>query len=300
LREKRKTKYSLNMKKHISTSSTAAFAIHFVTITLLLSAAPLIAQEHQLVKKWETEATLKVPESVLFVPGERFLFVSNVEGEQPWTKDGKGSIGKVSLDGKIIAVDWVSGLNGPKGMGLHGGRLYVADIDRVVVIDVKNAVITNTIAIEGVKMLNDITIDAKGVVYVSDSATGKVHAIRDGKASVFLDNLKGVNGLLAQGDDFYVLHDNGLHQLGEDKKLRLITGGMDGGVDGVEKLSNGDLIVSCWRGVIHYVKPDGQRQTLLDTRTNEVFSADIGLDPQSRTLYVPTFFKNTVVAYEVR
>jgi sugar lactone lactonase YvrE len=274
--------------------------IHSVTALLLSVAAPLTAQEHQLVKKWETEAILKVPESVLFVPGERFLFVSNVEGEQPWTKDGKGSIGKVALDGKIIAVDWVSGLNGPKGMGLHGGLLYVADIDRVVVIDVKNAVITNPIAIEGAKMLNDITIDAKGVVYVSDSATGKVHAIRDGKASVFLDNLKGVNGLLSQGKEFYVLHDNSLHQLEDGKKLREITSGMDGGVDGVEKLPNGDLIVSCWRGVVHYVKPDGQRQTLLDTRTNEVFSADIGLDPQSRTLYVPTFFKNTVVAYEVK
>jgi sugar lactone lactonase YvrE len=258
------------------------------------------AHVHQLVKKWETEPMLKVPESVLFVPGESFLYVSNVDGPQPWAKDGKGSIGKVALDGKIIAVDWVTGLDAPKGMGLYGGQLYVADMDRVVVIDVTKAAITKTIAIEGAKMLNDITIDTKGVVYVSDSATGKVHAIRDGKASVFLEDLKGPNGLLAHGDKFYVLHDNGLHELEDGKKLRLITAGMDGGVDGVEKLPNGDLIVSCWRGVIHYVKPDGQRQTLLDTRTNEVFSADIGLDAASRTVYVPTFFKNTVAAYEVK
>jgi sugar lactone lactonase YvrE len=268
--------------------------------SLFLIAAPLVAQEHKLVQKWETEPVLKVPESVLFVPGESFLYVSNVEGPNPWTKDGKGSIGKLSFDGKILDADWVTGLNSPKGLGLRDDKLYVADMDEVVVIDVKNAAIIDKIAIEGGKMVNDIAIDAKGVVYASDSATGKVHAIRDGKVSVFLDGLKDPNGLLAQDGQFYVVADGGLHQLGADGKLQKIAGGMEGGVDGVVKLPNGDFIVTGWAGIAYYVKPDGQVQTLFDTRKEKSFSADIGWNPESGTLYVPTFFKNTVIAYEVK
>jgi len=106
-------------------------ARHTATAALMLAAIPLLAEEPELIKRLKTELTLKVPESVLFVPGGRFLFVANVEGQQPCTRDGKGSIGNV------IDVGWVTGLNGPKGMGLHGDLLRVAYIDHVVVIDAK-------------------------------------------------------------------------------------------------------------------------------------------------------------------
>ena len=99
-------------------------------------AAPLFGQSHSLEKKWETEATLKVPESVLFDGERKILYVTNIDGE-PWGRDGKGSIGKVGLDGKVLVVDWVSGLHAPKGMALHGRHLYVGDMDEVVVIDVE-------------------------------------------------------------------------------------------------------------------------------------------------------------------
>ena len=80
--------------------------------------------QHQLVKLWSTDTLLKVPESVLFDGKNSVLYVANIDG-QPWANDGKGSIGKVGLDGKIIAVDWVSGLQAPKGMGLHKNKLFV-------------------------------------------------------------------------------------------------------------------------------------------------------------------------------
>ena len=57
----------------------------------LAAVAPLSAQ-HSLVKKWETPAELKTPESVLFDAGGKVLYVSNIDGQQPWAKDGKGSI----------------------------------------------------------------------------------------------------------------------------------------------------------------------------------------------------------------
>jgi hypothetical protein len=69
--------------------------------------ALISAQNHSLVKKWQTDTLLKTPESVLYDAKGGILYVSNIDGA-PDGKDGKGSIGKVGLDGKIIAVDWVS------------------------------------------------------------------------------------------------------------------------------------------------------------------------------------------------
>jgi hypothetical protein len=115
---------------------------------IALAAASAHAESHRLDKKWETQPELKIPESVLFDAQRKVLYVSNIDGE-PWAKDGKGSIGKVGLDGKIIAVDWVSGLNAPKGMALRGSTLYVGDVTDVVVIDVDKGTVTERIAVSG-------------------------------------------------------------------------------------------------------------------------------------------------------
>ena len=93
------------------------------------------AKAPELVLKWESDSSLKVPESVLFDKAAQVLYVSNIDGTNPWEADGKGSIGKVGLDGKVIAAEWVSGLHGPKGMGMFNGKLYVADLGNIVVID---------------------------------------------------------------------------------------------------------------------------------------------------------------------
>ncbi len=112
-----------------------------VTLGVLALAAATQAQDtgnkHKLTKIWESDATLKTPESVYFDAKRKVLYVSNIDGE-PWTADGKGSIGKVGLDGKVIAAEWVSGLDCPKGMALSddGKWLYVGDCGGLVVIDI--------------------------------------------------------------------------------------------------------------------------------------------------------------------
>ena len=127
-----------------------------------------------------------MPESVLFDAGNNVLYVANIDGTDPWGKDGKGSVGKIGTDGKIINVEWVSGLNAPKGMGLYKGKLYVADLGSLVVIDVQAGKIEKTIPVEGAQGLNDVTIDKNGVVYVSDSKTKQVFRVEKDKAELFL------------------------------------------------------------------------------------------------------------------
>lgn len=254
--------------------------------------------QHKLVKLWETDSILKVPESVIFDNKNKVLYSANIDGE-PWGRDGQGSIGKIGLDGKIIASEWVTGLNAAKGMGIHNGKLYVADLDVIVVIDIAKGAIIDRIVVDGAKGLNDISIDKSGVIYVSDSQNKKIYKVQNGKSSVFLEDLKGPNGVLVVGDKFYMV-DAGTFNRVENGKLVQIAEGMEGGTDGIEHVGNGEFIISCWAGSIWYIDKNGNKQHLLDTREQKINSADIGWDSAKKILYVPTFFKKSVVAYKLQ
>jgi sugar lactone lactonase YvrE len=268
-------------------------------VVILFNSSLLFAQ-HKLEKLWETDSVLKVPESVLFDGDNKVLYAANIDGTDPWGKDGKGSVAKVGLDGKVIAVEWVSGLNAPKGMGLYKGKLYVADLNELVVIDIAGSKIEKKIVVTGAEGLNDVSVSKAGTVYVSDSKLKKIFVVKDGISELFLDTLKGPNGVLMRGDDFYLLDAGGMYKMNKDKTLTKITDGMDGGTDGIENISGNDFIVSCWQGVVWYVSADGSKQQLLDSRGDKKNTADIGMDAKNKIIYVPTFWRNTIVAYRVK
>jgi hypothetical protein len=276
----------------------SVFSATVWVLSLLLQNNSVRAQ-HQLIKLWQTDSVLKVPESVLYSAEDKLLYTSNIDGA-PDGKDGKGSIGKVGLDGKVIQVDWVSGLDAPKGLGRFGNLLYAADLDAVVVIDIKAATIVKRIPVEGAVFLNDISVDSKGVVYVSDTRTAKVHRIEDGKVTTYLEGITGANGVLCVGADLYVLGNGILWKASQAGKALKIAEGMDASTDGIERVKGDEFIVSCWAGVVYYVKGDGSKQQLLDTRADKMNSADIGYDPVNRIVYVPTFFRNSIAAYSLK
>lgn len=271
-----------------------------VALLAVLSAAVVVsAPAHSLVKKWETAPDLKVTESALYDGGRGLLFVSNIDGA-PWDDDGKGEIAKVGLDGHIIKQDWITGLSAPKGLGVHGSRLYAADIDRVVVIDIEQGVIVEKIAVPGSHGLNDISVDAQGVVYVSDSKDKKIWSIDGHKVALVIENLDGPNGVYALGRELYFLDNGSLFKLGPKGDKVLVSAGEKGNGDGLESIGGGEFVMTYWNGLVQYVKADGTREQLLDTRAEKISSADLGYDKEHHIVFVPTFAHNTVVAYELK
>jgi sugar lactone lactonase YvrE len=272
-----------------------------VTLGALALAAAAHAEAHKVTKVWETEATLKTPESVRFDAKRKVLYVSNIDGE-PWAADGKGSIAKVGLDGKVLAAEWVTGLDCPKGLALSddGKWLYAADMGGIVVIDVEAGKIKNKIAIPEGQQLNDLVND-KGTLYVSDSKGKKVYEVKKDKASVYLDEkvLKGPNGLFVHDGALYVLDNDSLNRVGKDKTLKVLASGMPGGADGLENVKGDDFTVSVWSGAVWYVPASGDKVLMFDGKAEKTSTADTGWDPATNTLYVPTFFKNTVIAFKV-
>jgi sugar lactone lactonase YvrE len=269
-------------------------------LVLLFCCIAAAAHTQSLQLKWSTDTLLRVPESVLFDSKANILYVSNIDGKSN-EKDGKGFISKVSPDGKILTLEWATGLNAAKGMGIYKDNLFVADLTRVVVFELASGKLTTSIEIDGAQFLNDITVDSKGNVYVSDSNTGKIYKVANGKAELYFESteFKRINGLLAIKEGLYVADaGNGKnYKLTPDKKLTLYTETAPG-ADGIVLTGKNEYIVSSWGGEIYFVDASGKSQKLLDTKEQKLNSADVDYDPKTKMLFVPTFFGNRVMAYE--
>lgn len=256
---------------------------------------------HSLLKKWESDTLFKTPESVCFDAKNKVLYVSNIDGKDPWAADNTGSIGKLGLDGKIIQAEWIKGLQAPKGMGIFNDRLYVVDLKNVVVINIAENKIEQKINVPGAKGLNDLSIDSSGDIYVTDSEGKKLYKIETHNPSLVVDSLVGPNGVLVRGRDLFVLDQGGVFKVDvRNKSIAKITDGMEGDTDGIEHVKDEDFIVSCWGGTIWYLNGDGRKEQLYDGKPEGKNTADIGWDPTTTTVYVPTFWKNSVIAFELK
>ena len=261
------------------------------------------AQSIELTPAWESDTTLRTPESVLYDPGQNVLYVACINGGP--SLDNKGSyVAKVGPDGKVIKLKFAENLNSTKGMGILGGKLYVTEMTQVAEIDLGSGKILNRYPIEGAKFLNDITVDTKKrIIYVTDSGHGKVWSITGGKVSLVLegDPLKGTNGLLFENNQLLIGNGDG-SLLSLDlatKKLSTIAK-VSGGIDGIAALGNKSYIVTEWAGKVWHVKADGTTELKSDSSPQKINSADVGYNPKTKTLFVPTFFHNTVKAYTIK
>ncbi len=254
--------------------------------------------QHSLQKLWQTDTVLQIPESVLYDAGKQVLYTSLINGSGN-AKDGIGGVAKVAPDGKIIDTNWITGLNAPKGLGKYKNTLYAADLDEVVVIDISQGKVKKKIPIPGASFLNDITVDKNGIVYVSDTRKNKVFRIEHDQPTVYIDSVKGPNGLLAIDKDLYVLASGTLLKYDAQKQATQLATGMEKSTDGLVMIAPGEFIVTAWIGVIYYVS-NGNVQELLSVKADKVNTADAEYNAAEKILYVPTFNHKNIMAFRVQ
>jgi sugar lactone lactonase YvrE len=260
--------------------------------TLLRPVKMKTTAQHSLEKIWESDSvSIRNPESVLYDAKSNSLYVSSM---------GSGSVVHLDNNGNLIKKDLVTGLNSNKGSALFNGLLYTAETSAVAVIDVDKGTIIKRIPVEGAQMLNDLAMDAKGVIYVSDTRAGKVYRIEGDKPTVYLENMPGANGLLIVNTDLYVLTSTSFQKVDANKVVTKIADGFESGLDGIVMIDENEFIISNYQGILYYVKADGTKQLLLDTRASRIMANDISYNSQTKTLYVPSFSTSRIIAYRVK
>ena len=251
---------------------------------------------------WQTDTVLLTPESVLADENENVLYVSNMNSNMP-ANSGNGFISKLDSEGNIIDLKWAEGLNGPKGMGIFEGNLFVADNDELVKIDLNSGEILDKVKIEGNPGLNDVTVGDDGSVYTSGYQSNVIYKVKDGNVESVFEGEDGenFNGLLWEPERMLLITSTG----STFKSIDWATGEATviatdlGHGDGIVPVGEGDYITSDWRGRVFYIPADGDPITLLDTREDEINAADIDYIADENMLLVPTFYDNRLKAYKV-
>ena len=266
---------------------------------------------------WKTHETIDTPESTYFEPERGIIYVSNVGGGAPLLKDGKGWISKITLPKgkeKFQIKKWISGFNAPKGLRSANGLLYFTDIDQIVTVDLKTGKTKSKIPVKGAKFLNDTAIGADGTLYVSDMVTSKIHALKDGKVTTFMEGkeLTKPNGLYFHDGKLYVaawgeytnvekMEAKPGHLYSIDlktKQIANVTKEPLGQLDGLERTATGEWVVSDWKtNKIYKITQSGQAEAI--NLEPGKFAADIGLDPGTNRLFVPYMGENTVAGYDL-
>lgn len=256
----------------------------------------------KLEKVWEVTG-LSVPESVYPVPDEKIMYVSNIGGQNPSEKAGNGFISILTFDGKVKNLKWVTGLNSPKGMEIVNGKLFVTDIDRLVQIDIKSGIIDKYYPVEGSKFLNDIAAGPEGELYITETMGKKVYKFEKGYTSELVQSIdwKGPNGIIMYNGK--ILMGAGDNIVAIDPSTKKVDDYLKdtGGVDGLAVISPEFFIFSDWVGKVYTMKKEGVKELLLDTSdTQKNNTADFGYVATDQTLYIPTFFSNSVVCYKLK
>ncbi len=276
----------------------------------LVCASTLACAEVSVTRLWESAAQFRTPESVLPDATRQRLYVSNIDGA-PDAKDGNGFISLLGNDGRILQLEWATGLNAPKGMAQVGDHLYVADIDQLVEIDVRTGKISARYPGAGAQFLNDVAADEAGNVYVSDMLANRIYRLHAGQFAIWLESpdLNNPNGLAVQGERLLVgawgVMTPGSFATevpGHVKVVSLTTRQIEdfgsnapvGNLDGIEAMPDGSVLATDWMaGGLMRVAPDGT-VTVLDKLAQG--SADIGYAPATGTVLVPMMNAGTVIA----
>jgi hypothetical protein len=243
---------------------------------------------------------LSVPESVKHDPANGQIYISNIYGD-PSARDHRGFISRVSMDGKFAEMNWVQGLDAPKGMGIYQGHLFVTDIDEIVEIDIGKSKIVNHYPVKSSVFLNDLDIDRQGNIYFTDSGTGILYRMKDGKIESLLKNttLNKCNGLCCDNDYLFVGTADGILKIQPQSDSISVVASDTGPVDGLKCVISNVLIYSDWQGKVFIMDKDGSKKCIIDTSPDKINAADIEYIPSMGMLCVPTFFNNRVVAYQI-
>ncbi|MFH1197134.1 MAG: hypothetical protein V1720_15665 [bacterium] len=249
---------------------------------------------------WIIKGALTSPESIVFDKANNLCYVSCFFNE------GKEYISKISLEGKIIEKEWITGLNMPTGICISEDRLYILDRRNLNIVDIHSGELKEKIPLHGLIYPNDIVTDKKGTFYISDSRSNSIYKFSEGKLENWLSSkeIGNPNGLLY--DDEYLFVGVGID--GTVKRININSKGistfveLDAGsnIDGIKKLDENNFLISDYNGFLYKISGDGEKQLLINSKTPQQSIANFEYIPTKKLILIPTVLSNKILSFTVR
>lgn len=284
-----------------------------LVIALAGALAPGAAAEGLRVVSDQTVTGFKYPESVGCDLQAKVFYVSQFGSElQPTLKDGKGKIAKMSLEGKILEDHFLpasgQSIDKPKGLWVHGNKLWTTDIDAAWVFDLTSRK-GRKVELPGAKFANDPAV-AGNALYVSDNRGDQLFRVEpadflDTKGEpkvtvVFSGKSVNPNGVYPAKDGSILVvgfaspeQPRGIYSVSADGTVKPLSKPI-GRLDGLSQLDDGSLLVTDWNSgsLFHWSEQSGM-QTLA---TGFKGPADFCVMPQANGLLVavPDLVKSEV------
>lgn len=219
---------------------------------------------------------------------------------------GDGSIATVGIDGTLINIAFVSGLDDPKGIAITKDRLFVSDVTVLVEADLKTGAIIKRHSADGIQFLNDVAVAPDGSIYVSDTSTSEIYKLAtDGNFSLWLANedLDRPNGLLVQGNTMYVASWGSAPEGGRVSKIdmtsQVITPITDiiGNLDGIRPFDDNHFLISDWNsGKTHLMAMDGSIEEVVQVGQSV---GDIAYIKDKKLLLLPMNKQSRLLFYRL-
>ena len=255
------------------------------------------------------------PESTIVNKSD--LYVSNVGKElKPTLKDGDGFISKLDINGKIKELHFIDGLDAPKGMGIVGNTLFVADINTLRGFDLSTKKEVFNVVFEGVNFLNDITVKDSNTLFIGASDTSAIYEVNiSNKSYKKLMDFTVTNGLFYEDGILYAAQLGSTTQnmfdgkgklykidLKDNNKLTQL-GNFEGVLDGVTKVGN-KVYVSDWgnakdTGIVRVYDLKTKEESVLEA---ELFmgAADFWIDEKSKKIFMPQMIGSKVTIFDLK
>lgn len=220
--------------------------------------------------------SLQRPESVAWDSARSRYLVTNIVGDGD-AEDGNGFVTAVSADGRRVELRRFTSssrglrLDGPKGIAVRDDRAYLADIHRVVALDLTADSGLFAREIPESEFLNDVAIGGDGAVYVSDTGGDAIYRVSaDGSEYRRIEaagSLRGPNGLavppdgsglLVAGWEGAILHltpDGSVTLLAEPRQAQ--------NLDGIQPDGHGGILYTDYtRGTLEHLPRGGESGTV--------------------------------------
>ncbi len=260
--------------------------------------------------KWIVDG-LNEPESVIYDKQSDAVYISNINGD-PLKLDQNGYITKISVNGQIIEKKWISNLDAPKGLALYDNYLYVADINKIWKISIKNKNIKK-FYVKDAGFLNDLVSNKNGDIYASDMFKNRIYRLKNNSISIWKQSklLESPNGLLIEGN-FLIVACWGkiIDGFKTSVKGKLIKVSLDsrqikkffstrpiGNLDGIVFNKNNGYLVTDWvKGKLYTINKKG---IVTKTRNLNFGSSDLEILMHKDLILVPMMKNNNIVAYQL-